>query len=101
MKKTTPLRPRYTENGTGQLIFPRGAPCDHCGKPVLSTRGNILIVMEPEDEPLWLILHRRCARRMAETLRKVMEDDGFESGEICEIFLIEGELTVLGCEYID
>jgi hypothetical protein len=46
-----------------------------------------------------------CSREVPdstpETLRKVMEDDGFESDEISEIFLIEGDLTVLGNEYID
>jgi len=66
VKKTPPLRPKYTE--TGQLIFPRGAPCDLCGKPVLTPRGNIFIVLEPEEgNRLWSIQHRRCARRQAKT----------------------------------
>ena len=46
-----------------------------------------------------------CSREVPdskpETLRKVMEDDGFGSDEVSEIFLIEGELTALGNEYID
>jgi len=53
--------------GTGRLILPKNAPCDHCGKPVRSARGNIVLVMEPEEgHPFLSVQHRRCAARAAE-----------------------------------
>jgi len=75
VKKTPILRPKYADTedgpGTGRLLFPKGAPCDLCGKPVLTPRGNIFVVLEPEPgNRFWSIQHRRCVRRKAETKRR-------------------------------
>lgn len=73
MAKKTPPRipPRFADTedgpGTGRLVLPKGAPCDHCGKPVRGPSGNIIIVLEPEDgHPYLSVQHGRCAERQAE-----------------------------------
>ena len=62
-------------------------------------RMKVLFVYESNGEIM------TCSRDVSdskpETLRSVMEDDGFESDEVKEIFIIEGELTSLGGEYLD
>jgi len=51
----------------GPLKFP-GAPCGVCGKTVLTMRGNVVVVLEPEEgKPFWSATHHRCARRQAAT----------------------------------
>jgi hypothetical protein len=68
-------RPRRTtvpvnRTGDGPLRF-HGAPCDICGRPVTTMRGNCVVVLEPEKgRPFWSAKHHRCARRESEVLRR-------------------------------
>jgi hypothetical protein len=66
-KKRTVQRVPVRQDGDGPLRFP-GAPCDLCGKTVITMRGNVVVVLEPEEgKPFWAATHGRCARRRAET----------------------------------
>ena len=62
--------PADYSNPAVPLRFP-GCPCDFCGKTVTSLRGNIVVVLEPEEgKPYWSATHARCARRREETARR-------------------------------
>jgi len=58
-----------------------------------------LFVIESNGEVL--TFSRDVETSDPETLRDVLKDEGYDSDEVSEIFLITGELTVLGNEYID
>ena len=69
--REAPKVPVNYGNPDQPLRFP-GCPCDFCLKPVTTMRGNIVVVLEPEEgKPYWTATHGRCARRRRETaLRK-------------------------------
>jgi len=67
MAKRTPQRVPVKHTDDGPLKFP-GVPCDVCGKTVSTRRGNVVLVLEPEEgRPFWSATHGRCARRQAAT----------------------------------
>jgi hypothetical protein len=57
-------------SGDGPLTLPEGGvPCEGCGKPVTTLRGNVCLVQERiEGKPFWHALHG--------TVREIVKVDG-------------------------
>ena len=69
-KRHRPIRIAVKTEGDGPLRFP-GAPCNLCGKPVTTMRGNPVVVLEStQGTSVWSARHSRCARRETETRQR-------------------------------